>query len=144
MRGSVKHTMFVHVHPRLPICTRVCLIFLDYTINYLSASKSAYLTDLSHSLDAYLAFRLEFILKYSKVFLCTVTLLRLTLVMYLSVGNSPPVSATVLVVVSHPICGSCKFEFLAKQPKSKKESGEKMPILRFSFFRHLFQFLTAL
>ena len=95
---TIESTTFMCAHPCLPVHTCVCLVFLDYTIDYLSASRSAYLTDLSHSLDSYLAFRLEFVLKYSKVFLCTVTLLRLTLVMYLSMGNSPPVSAR------HHIC----------------------------------------
>jgi len=49
----------------------------------------------------------------------------------------------VLVTLSHPACGSCKFEFLAKQPKSKEESRENMPILRFLIFGCLFQFLVA-
>ncbi len=63
----------------------VCLVFLDYTIDYHSASGSAYLTDLSHSLDSYLAFRLKFVLKYSKAFCAQLPYL--DLVMYLSMGT---------------------------------------------------------
>jgi hypothetical protein len=49
----------------------------------------------------------------------------------------------VLVTLSHPTCGSCKFAFPAKWLKSKKKSRENIPILRFLLFGHLFQFLVA-
>jgi hypothetical protein len=41
----------------------------------------------------------------------------------------------------HHVCGGHNFAGPAKWPKSKRESGENMLILLFSYFGCLFQFL---
>ena len=54
------------------------------------------------------------------------------------------VSTTVPGGVCHPVHRRLTSEPLAERPKSRRESGQNMPILRFSCFGRLFQFLNAI